>query len=218
MVKKLSVTLLYKDLLHHFGRQYWWPGETREEIIIGAVLTQNTNWANVEKAINNLKKKGCLSLNKILRMNRSRLAKLIKPSGYYNIKAERLRNVAGFFVDSINYSLKKWEKVDTVVMREKLLGVNGVGRETADSILNYAFDKKIFVIDAYTKRICIRHQLVKNDATYDELQMFFSNNIKGDVEDYKELHALIVILGKNYCKSKPNCNTCPLNKYKKVIN
>jgi len=217
MRKKITVNILYRELLRHFGRQYWWPGDTREEIIIGAVLTQNTNWANVEKAINNLKKNNCLNLGKIVKLNKRKLAAFIKPSGYFNIKAERLMCVAEFFVNSFDYSLKKWEKIDTVEMRERLLKIKGVGEETADSILNYAFDKKIFVIDAYTKRLNFRHKLTDDDANYGELQKFISHNLKGDVEDYKELHALIVMLGKNYCKPKPRCEFCPLNIYYKDI-
>jgi endonuclease-3 related protein len=125
--------------------------------------------------------------------------------------------VAEFFVNSFDYNLKKWGKIDTVEMRERLLKIKGVGEETADSILNYAFDKKIFVVDAYTKRLIFRHKLTEDNANYGELQKFFSDNLKGDVEDYKELHALIVMLGKNYCKPKPRCEFCPLNKYYKDI-
>ena len=217
MRKKLTINILYRELLRHFGRQYWWPGDTREEIIIGAVLTQNTNWANVEKAINNLKKNNCLNLGKIVKLNKRELAAFIKPSGYFNIKAERLMCVAEFFVNSFDYNLKKWEKIDTFKMREQLLKVKGVGEETADSILNYAFDKKIFVVDAYTKRLNFRHKLTDDNANYGELQKFFSDNLKGGVEDYKELHALIVMLGKNYCKPQPRCKFCPLNKYYKDV-
>ena len=217
MRKKLTVNILYKELLQHFGRQYWWPGDTREEIIIGAVLTQNTNWGNVEKAINNLKRNNCLTLGEIVKLNRKKLAEFIKPSGYFNIKAKRLMCVAEFFVNSFDYDLKKWEKIDTFKIRKQLLEVKGVGEETADSILNYAFDKKIFVVDAYTKRLNFRHMLTDDNADYGELQKFFSDNLKGDIEDFKELHALIVMLGKNYCRPKPRCEFCPLNKYYKDI-
>jgi len=217
MKKKLTVNILYKELLRHFGKQYWWPGETREEIIIGAVLTQNTNWANVEKAINNLKKNDCISLGKIVKLHKKKLSELIKPSGYFNIKAERLKSLAEFFTNSFDYNLKKWEKIDVYKLREQLLKVKGIGEETADSILNYAFDKKIFVVDAYTKRLNIRHRLIDGKSTYSELQKSFAEHLKGDVEDYKELHALIVMLGKNYCKTKPRCDVCPLNKYYKVV-
>lgn len=199
------------DLLHgHFGPQDWWPGETPFEVMVGAVLTQNTNWANVEKAIANLKKVDSLNIEAMLAMDKSRLADLIRPSGYYNIKANRLRNLLQMLKDVYSGDLDSLFSQPLDQARKQLLGVNGIGPETADSMLLYAGQLPIFVVDAYTFRILGRHDLVDEAMTYFELQELFMENLPADTSLYNEFHALLVMLGKHYCrKSKPLCEKCP---------
>jgi endonuclease-3 related protein len=193
-----------------FGPQEWWPGDSPLEIMIGAVLTQNTNWTNVQKAIVNLKKAKALNLNILKKINANKLAQLIRPSGYYNIKAKRLKNLINFVFSEYDGSLEKMFSESDRRLRIKLLDVNGIGRETADSIMCYAAGKKVFVIDAYTKRIYSRLGVCKKDIDYDDLQSIFYKHLKKDYQLFNEYHALIVNLGKNYCKPKPACNNCPL--------
>lgn len=198
---------IYYKLYKEFGPQHWWPvtsDNTRFEIIIGAILTQNTAWKNVERAIFNLNKNKLIDVNKIIKINKNELAQLIKPAGYYNQKAERLKIVAEFIKNHKNPT------------REELLAVKGIGPETADSILLYAFDKPYFVIDAYTKRIFSRLGLCKENATYTELQELFHKNLKRDAKLFNEYHALLVELGKNCCKKKPECMKCPIKKFCKA--
>jgi endonuclease-3 related protein len=202
---------IYNKLYRRFGKQNWWPAKTRLEVIIGAVLTQNTSWPNVEKAIGNLKRQKILSFVRISRLNTSRLAHLIRPAGYFNIKSTRLKNVLDFIQSEYGGSLTRMQKSDVLQMRRRLLGVNGVGPETADSILLYAFHKPMFVVDAYTRRIFSRLKIASPDSTYEELQIFFMDNLKLDTRLFNEYHALIVRLGKDYCKkNKPNCRECPI--------
>lgn len=208
-----KIQLIYKKLYKSFGKQGWWPltiegyeskhhagepktGKHRFEIIIGAILTQNTNWKNVEKALYNLSKNNLIDIDKIRKMEKEKLAKLIKPAGYYNQKAERLRIIAEFLSKN---------KEPT---RKQLLNVKGIGPETTDSILLYAYDKAFFVIDAYTKRIFERLGYRAKD--YDGWQKLFMNNLPKDTELFKEYHALLVELGKNYCKKKAICEECPV--------
>lgn len=205
---------IYNRLYNAFGPQNWWPGETPFEVIVGAILTQNTSWSNVEKAIKNLKKQKILSPNALSKTKTSKIAGLIRPSGYYNIKAKRLRNFLNFLNSEFNGSLGRLFKTDAQSLRKALLGIKGIGPETADSILLYAANKPFFVIDAYTKRVFSRHGLIKKEAAYDELQRFFMSNLPRDVQLYNEYHALIVRAGKDLCKKKPECNICPLNKIK----
>jgi len=198
-------------LYKYFGAQYWWPGNSSFEIIIGAILTQNTNWNNVEKAINNLKKENKLNVSSLNRISTQRLAKLIRPVGYYNIKTKRLKNFISFLYSRYNGELNKLFCKRITVLRKELLEIKGIGQETADSILLYAFNKPVFVIDAYTRRILERHNFVKNNTTYDEMQKLFMINLPRKSKLYNEYHALLVKLGKDYCRKKPNCNKCPLN-------
>ncbi len=218
-----KIAVIYKKLLKAYGNQKWWPttleGELhpsyhgnginekqRFEIIAGAILTQNTSWKNVEKAIISLNKTKSLGINKIKKISKSKLASLIKPSGYYNQKAERLKIVADFFSKNRNPT------------REQLLAVKGIGPETADSILLYAFSKPVFVVDAYTKRIFSRIGLCKGKCGYDELQEIFHNNLPKKARMFNEYHALIVELAKQRCSKKPNCKKCPISAYcKKFI-
>ncbi|MCD6297378.1 MAG: endonuclease III domain-containing protein [Deltaproteobacteria bacterium] len=204
---------MFDLLVAHFGPQAWWPAETDLEMMVGAVLTQNTNWKNVEKAIENLKGKGLLTVNALCSMPMETLAQEIRPAGYYNIKAKRLMNLIHFIRDQYGEDLSGFFRDETQIMREGLLSVNGVGPETADSILLYAARRPVFVIDAYTHRILNRHGMSEDQANYYELQELFMDHLPEDQELYSEFHALIVQAGKNYCKKKPLCLECPLEKW-----
>ena len=209
---KDKLLLIYKILLSEFGKQYWWPGETRFEVCIGAILTQNTNWQNVEKAINNLKRKNLLSPYTLEKIDLKKLAAFIKPSGYFNQKSKKIKEFLKWF-KKYNYNFEEVMKRDTFELRKELLNIWGIGEETADSILLYALDKPIFVVDAYTKRLFVRHNFIKEkDAKYKNIQSIFMNNLPLDKNLFNEYHALIVKLGKIYCKKQPLCNKCVLNK------
>lgn len=202
---------IYQKLYSHFGPQYWWPAKTPFEVMAGAILTQNTSWSNVEKAIANLKKHRVLTPQKLRKIPQKKLALLIKPAGYYNIKAGRLKAFVDFLFKYYRGKIRHMLHTDIAVLRRQLLSVRGIGPETADSILLYALEKPIFVVDAYTKRILSRHKLVKEDAAYDEVQKLFSHNLKKGVKLFNEYHALLVKLGKDFChKTKPKCALCPL--------
>jgi endonuclease-3 related protein len=202
---------IYDLLYARFGPQHWWPGDTPFEVIVGAVLTQNTNWGNVERAIVNLKKAKILTPEKLHSIKSAELAKLIRPAGYFNIKASRLKNLIGWLF--INYAgkLAKLKTIPTHQLRGQLLGVSGVGPETADSILLYAFNRPVFVVDAYTKRIFSRHHLIKLNAEYEQISAIFESNLPSDVKLFNEYHALLVRTGKEFCKPTPLCAGCPLN-------
>lgn len=203
---------IYRKLYAYFGPQHWWPARTQFEVMVGAILTQNTSWLNVEKAIGNLKDNKLLSVHKLAGVSDKKLAGLIRPAGYYNLKARRLKNFVRFFLDRYNGSAKDICAVRTQALRRELLSVNGVGPETADSILLYALGKPIFVIDAYTKRILIRHGMAGQDDGYQELQGLFMRSLKKDAKLFNEYHALLVRLGKEFCaKGKGRCQGCPLN-------
>jgi len=213
--KKISRSLLiiYDLLYKKFGPRHWWPGETKFEVIIGAILTQNTAWVNVEKAVRNLKKEKALSVSKLCRMPEKKLAGLIRPSGYYNVKANRIKIFLKFLNTRYNSSINRMFKTDLCKLREELLALKGIGQETADSILLYAGNKPVFVIDAYTKRVFSRHGFVSHDqdVEYREMQSLFMDNLPEDVRLFNEFHALIVELGKSICKSKkPLCGICPI--------
>lgn len=209
---------IYKRLYAKFGAQHWWPAKSRFEVMVGAILTQNANWDNVEKALDNLKKKDELDLKKIKNMTTAKLASLIKPAGYFNVKAKRLKNFVDFVFKEYNGNLEKMGREYWPNLRIKLLGVNGIGPETADSILLYAFEKPVFVVDAYTKRILSRHNLVDRHADYQTIQSIFTDNLSQNVKMFNEYHALLVRLGKEFCKSKPLCEICPLNNLNYSIN
>ena len=208
--------LIYKKLFYHFGPQHWWPADTPFEVMVGAILTQNTNWLNVEKALDNIKREKLLTPHKLYRISEKRLALLIRPAGYFNIKAKRLKAFLHFFFQSCAGNFKKMRLVKTYDLRHQLLCVNGIGPETADSILLYALERPIFVVDAYTKRFLLRHELIKEDASYDEMQNLFMQNLKCDVKLFNEYHALLVKLGKDTClKTNPKCAACPLKSINK---
>jgi endonuclease-3 related protein len=206
---------IYNRLYKSFGPQGWWPADSAFEVAIGAILTQNTSWQNVERAIDNLKKKGLLTFEKMYRVNKGELARLIRPAGYFNIKAKRIKNFLSFLKRSYNGSLKKMSSGDPAYLRQELLSVNGIGPETADSILLYALGKPVFVVDAYTKRIFSRHKLAKEDVDYHALQSLFMMHLPPDEQLFNEYHALLVKLAKDYCrKSKKECLRCPIHEKK----
>ncbi len=208
MTEKLA--LIYKKLYAFFGPQLWWPGETPFEIAVGAILTQNTNWGNVEKAIGNLKKEDILSPFALYDMPHDHLAALIRPAGYFNIKTKRLKNFIAFLIGEYNGSMAGMKKEDLISVRKKLLAVNGVGPETADSIMLYALEKPVFVIDTYTKRALSRHNILQHNASYDVFQNMFYSVFGEDVGLFNEYHALFVRLAKENCRTKPICRGCPL--------
>lgn len=213
MAKGLSNTLkkTYNKLFKAFGTQRWWPGDTQFEIIVGAILTQNTAWTNVEKAIKNLKKAKVLTPKKMHDLSQDELARLIKPTGYFNIKAKRLKHFLNYFFDNYGGRLDRLFKKRTDFLRRELLQVNGIGPETADSILLYAGEHPVFVVDAYTKRVLSRHMIIKEDSGYDDIQKLFMKNLSHDINMFNEYHALIVKLGKDFCKTrKPLCSKCPM--------
>jgi len=203
---------VYKKLYARFGPQYWWPGRSPFEVMVGAILTQNTSWGNVEKAIIRLREKGRLSPAALYRLRQPRLAALIRPAGYYNIKAARLRNYTRFYLDEFGGSVSRMARAEASCLRARLLAVNGIGEETADSILLYALGKPVFVVDAYTKRIFSRHGFFPADSDYARVQSVFTGALGSDARLFNEYHALIVRLGKDYChKTRPRCEGCPLN-------
>ncbi len=209
----LSDTLMkIHDLLYaRYGPQYWWPGESRFEIIVGAILTQNTNWQNVEKAIGNLKAAGMLEERKLAEAELEVLSALIRPAGYYNVKAARLKNFMKWLFDEPYCGdLAAVKLTPTEGLRESLLGVKGIGRETADSILLYAFGRSVFVVDAYTCRVMGRHGLIDREADYEQVREIFEDNLPADAVMFNEYHALLVRVGKEHCRPTARCAGCPL--------
>ncbi len=203
---------IYQTLSGHFGPQHWWPGETQIEIIVGAILTQNTNWGNVEKAIANLKVAGVLNPEELHRLEISELAQLIRPAGYYNVKAKRLKNFINWLFDEYDGQITDLDGTGTLQLRSELLTITGIGCETADSILLYALQRLVFVVDAYTARIAARHELIEPGADYEQLRELFQSNLPEDMQLFNEYHALLVRTGKQYCRPSPKCSGCPLEK------
>ena len=203
---------IFWQLYNHFGPQYWWPGQTPLEIAVGAILTQNTNWQNVEKAIYNLKKQNLLEPRALLDLPESLIAQLIKPAGYYNIKAKRLKCFLKFLDDVFQSNMDLMAQVETTKLRRMLLEIHGIGPETADSILLYALEKPVFVVDAYTVRVLSHHELIDPEfADYHDIQELFMDNLPIDTCLFNEYHALFVRLGKKFCKKRrPFCQKCPL--------
>lgn len=225
-----KIKQIYNTLLKAYGKQGWWPivndktslceyhnnaprnEEEALEICFGSILTQNTNWKNVEKAIIQLNKNNLININKIIKINNKKLAEIIKSSGYHNQKAIKLKNFCLFLKNNYHGNIKKLFSNNIQKLRNELLSVNGIGPETADSIILYAAKKPIFVIDAYTKRIYSRIFNIKKELKYDELQQIFMKELNKDEKLFNEYHALLVELGKNICKKKPLCGQCPINR------
>lgn len=212
-VTKAILNTIYERLFNAFGPQRWWPAKTRFEVIVGAILTQNTNWGNVEKALNNLEKNRLLSPRALKDIPPKKLASLIRPAGYFNIKTKRLKSFISFLFDEYDGDLNKMRRKDLGLLRKKLLSVSGIGPETADSILLYALDKPVFVVDAYTKRILYRHNMILRNANYQDIQDLFMRLLDHDIQLFNEYHALIVHLGKDFCKPNPLCDQCVLHHF-----
>ena len=222
-------------LIEKFGEQHWWPidkeyhkknnSDPRFEIITGAILTQNTSWSNVEKALNNLKSENILELKYISDIDLNKLKNLIRPSGFFNQKAKRIQDISNYLSQNYNCDLNLFFNRDVKHIRKELLSLNGIGPETADSILLYAGNKETFVVDAYTKRICKRIP-INTGNSYNEIQQYFQSELskiygkKDLINVYNELHALIVLFAKKYCNKKPQCLNCPFSqkcKYEKCL-
>jgi len=223
--------VIYRLLKKKYGSQGWWPIVDSEtglscygvikkkpdydeivEIITGSILTQGVAWTNVEKAISNLKKAGLLQPLKIKKASISVIAELIRPSGYFNQKALKLKNFIEWF-EKWDFSFDNLLHHTTPVVRRELLSIRGIGPETADSILLYAFNRKIFVVDAYTKRIFSRLGIIAPESGYGEVQSFFHSCFTGNVKMFNDYHALIVVHGKDICRTKPLCNQCSIRDY-----
>ncbi|MEK7789774.1 MAG: endonuclease III domain-containing protein [Planctomycetota bacterium] len=210
MRKTKALLQIYQKMFDALGPRHWWPGETPFEVIIGAILTQNTNWSNVEKAIKNLKTAGKLSPEGMYELSVTELAELIRPSGFFNVKAKRVKAFINWLFSRYEGNLSKMFAQDLQALRSELLSVKGIGPETADSILLYAGNMPTFVVDAYTHRIFSRHELIPEESTYDEMKSFFEENLPEDVQLFNEYHALLVNIGKTFCKTKKVCEPCPL--------
>lgn len=206
-----NLSEVYERLLAAFGPQRWWPGESPFEVLVGAVLVQNTAWKNVERAIDNLREAGVMEPQALYALDEAELAELIRPAGYFQVKARRLRNLLRLVVERYDGSLEAMFRTDLATLREELLSVNGIGPETADAILLYAGELPSFVVDTYTHRVLARHGWIGYDADYHEIQDHFAATLPENAALYNEYHALLVRLGKEYCrKTAPKCNECPL--------
>lgn len=206
--RRRDLLSVYGALEERYGPQHWWPGDSPFEVMVGAVLTQNTAWTNVEKAIANLKAADCLAPEAIARMPASRLARMIKSSGYFNVKAKRLQNFCRWYANA--GGRRRLAKRNTQSLRHELLTVNGVGRETADDILLYAFGRPVFVIDAYTRRLFSRLGLFESGMGYEEMRAGFESALPEDAALFNEYHALIVKHAKDICRKRPRCEACCL--------
>lgn len=211
-VRKLLLEI-YNTLYNQIGPRGWWPGDSALEIIVGAILTQNTTWKNAEKAIKNLKERGVLSVEVLSKITAEELAQLIRPSGYYNQKAKKIKRFMDYLMKRYKGDIGRMAQVDVETLRKELLFINGIGPETADSILLYALDKPSFVVDSYTKRIFSRHNLLPEDAGYERVREYFMKNLPEDVSLYNEFHALIDYVGHHFCKRAPDCDNCPLRRF-----
>jgi endonuclease-3 related protein len=213
-----ELTSYFAAMLAAYGPQFWWPGRTRFEVIVGAILTQNTSWTNVERAIANLRRQRLLSFPAMERVHVRRLASLIRSSGYFRQKALKLKAFAHFLRANYQGSLHRLFATPTAQLREQLLAVHGIGPETADSILLYAGHHPVFVVDAYTRRILQRHNLAHGKESYDDIRQLFEFNLPADAKLFNEYHALIVHTGKHFCRKRnPDCTRCPLQKYLPIV-
>ncbi|MFB6088972.1 MAG: endonuclease III domain-containing protein [Candidatus Aenigmatarchaeota archaeon] len=201
---------IYDVLLENFGEQEWWPADSNFEVIVGAILTQNTSWKNVEKVINRMKQEEILSMENIIEIKEDKLQQIIRPSGFYRQKARRLKRISKQIYESASSLEDFFEDKNIDELRKELLNIKGIGKETADSIILYSAHKPSFVVDAYTKRIFKRIGMDIGES-YNEIKSFLEDNLHEDVEIYKEYHALLVELAKNHCKKKPECKECPLS-------
>ena len=211
----MTVTLddIYQRLYDVYGPQDWWPAESPFEVMVGAILVQNTAWTNAERAIQNLRDADLLSVDRLYAVPLAELESLIRSAGYYRMKTRRLRNLLDHLVEYHGGSIDLFFELDTETLRQELLSINGIGPETADSILLYAAERPVFVVDSYTSRVLKRHRWIEEDADYDVLQSHFHSHMEPDVALYNELHALIVRIGHLHCRKTPRCEECPLEQW-----
>jgi endonuclease-3 related protein len=200
----------YRRMFDALGPQHWWPGDSPFEVMVGAVLVQQTSWANVERAIDNLRDADAMDPHRLAALPHPELEELIRPAGYFRVKARRLRHLVEFLVDRYGGSLDAMAANDATTLRDHLLSVHGIGPETADSILLYALDKPVMVVDAYTKRIWARHGWIAWDADYYQLQEETASQLPDEAPVLNEIHALLVEVGKRWCRTRPRCDECPL--------
>lgn len=203
-----DVRTVFDALYGAYGPQHWWPATTDFEVMAGAVLTQNTAWRNVERALANLRAAGALEPAALMALEPAHLAERIRPAGYYNIKASRLRNLTAALLD--DGGVEGWRSWSTAALRQRLLGIKGVGEETADSILLYVYHRPVFVVDAYTRRIFTRLELLRGDETYRQVAAVFEQALPADTALFNEYHALLVRLGSECCRPRPWCSLCPV--------
>lgn len=208
----MSATLreIYDRLLARFGPQHWWPGQSPFEVLVGAVLAQNTSWKNVARAVENLREAGLLEARALANLRQEELEELIRPAGYFRLKAGRLKNLVRFVVERYAGSLEAMFATDMTTLRQELLGVNGIGPETADSILLYAGARPTFVVDTYTHRVLKRHGWIEFEADYHAVQEHFESRLEADPALFNEFHALLVRVGNEHCRKTPRCDGCPL--------
>lgn len=210
MICRDDLLKIYKHLQGYFGDLHWWPADTPFEVMVGAILTQNTAWTNVEKAMTDLKERNLLSPDALYRIEEETLAETIRPSGYYHIKAKRLKSLVRFLLEEYSGNIETMCAESLPVLREKLLSVKGIGPETADSILLYACQKPVFVSDAYTQRILKRHGLIPDDADVSQIRALCMAHLPHDASFFNQFHALLVYAGKTFCRKTPKCSPCPL--------
>lgn len=214
---KQTLKQIFSLLENHYGPTHWWPGDTPFEIAIGAILTQNTAWGNVEKAIANLKRDQLLHPVRMLEAPLEALETAVRPSGYFRQKSLRLKTFCNYLEANYQGSMKRMATQPLDALRPELLSLNGIGPETADDILLYACEKPVFVVDTYTRRILSRHGLVAETINYCALQAVFHNDLPADVKMFKEFHGLLVYTGKDFCRRLPICEHCPLHNFGEQI-
>ena len=210
MIYEKKLLKIYKILLKEYGPQEWWPADSPFEVMVGAVLTQNTNWINVSRAVDNLKKKDLICPHKIAVISKQKLISAIRQSGFYNQKAEYLKGLSRYIIKKYSGDIEEMARVDTTILRNELLAIKGLGPETVDSILLYVLNKPVFVIDAYTRRIFGRHGIKIKESDYSSWQISFESQLPKDRKLFNDYHALIVRLAKEKCRKKPDCQGCPM--------
>lgn len=211
MVQSKSIEIIYERLLIHYGRLNWWTAQSKLEIMVGAILTQNTSWKNVEIALELLTASNMLSCKKIISSTDEKFADLIRPAGLNNVKTKRIKSLASFVLSACNGNVSELQSWNSSLLRKCLMNINGVGPETSDAILLYALNKPFFVIDNYTRRMMRRIGLYPSNDMYDSWQSMFNTGINMDTQTYKQYHALIVENSKLHCRKSPSCEGCPLN-------
>ena len=212
MQKNVFIQKSYDALFARWGEQHWWPGKTQLEMVLGAILTQNTTWSNVEQALSNLRENNAINFQSLEKASKAQIVEWIRPAGYFNQKAGYIKGMLENIRERFDSSLDQLFELDTPALRKELLSWKGIGPETADSILLYAAKRPVFVVDAYTKRFLVRHGWCDKKASYDSIATLFTDNLPKDAQLFNEYHALIVRLGKEHCNTQPKCEGCPLEK------